>query len=93
MILDTFRSLFNLFMGYFNAGWTAQWNFIFTFWLLVGWFLFWFNNGDIIGQWLLRSNFAIWIVWQHNFHLDTEHTLTQKYVTGGSVDVYIAWIT
>jgi hypothetical protein len=51
------------------------------------------DDGDVVGQWAFWSNLSGCVPWKHDLDLDTQHTLTQKNVTGGCVDVVVARVT
>merc|ERR1712183_930401 len=62
--------------------WCADWSFV-----------FWFHNRHVIRQWFLWSSLSGWIPRQHDFHLDTDHTLSQVNMTNCHIDVFESWVT
>lgn len=51
------------------------------------------DDGDVVGKWALWSDLSSGVMWEHDFDLDTQNTLTQQNVTSGCVDVVVARIT
>ena len=58
------------------------------------WLLFlWLSDLNNIWVWSLWSDLSSWIVWQHDFDLETDNTLSEEDVTDGGVDVFGDWVT
>merc|ERR1711931_438644 len=74
---DDFR-----FSSFLFRRWSSNWSFV-----------FWFHDRHVIRQWFLRSGLSSWIPRQHDFHLDTDHTLSQVNVTNCHIDVFESWVT
>lgn len=51
------------------------------------------NDGDGIGQCLLRTSLAFRVGATHDLDLDTEHTLTEENVTGGVINEVLRGLT
>merc|ERR1712066_940836 len=56
-------------------------------------FFLWFSDFDNIRVRCFRSDFASWIVWQHNFNFKTDDTLSKKHVTNGGIDILSDGVT
>lgn len=82
-----------LLLWHFDGQFNWWQNLQFGFGFLVEDLVLWLNNGNIVGQWLLGSNLAIRVIWQHNLYLNAQHSLSQENVTCGRIDVIMDWIT
>lgn len=56
-------------------------------------FILGLDNGDVVGQGLLGSGFAGWVIGQHNLNLDAQNTLPQEDVSAGGIDIVVAGVT
>ena len=65
----------------------------FGVWIDDGCLVFGLDDGDVIGQWFLRTLAVFGVVRQHDLHLNTEHTLTEKDVSNGVLNVIVHWVT
>ena len=58
------------------------------------WLLFlWLSDLNNIWVWSLWSDLSSWIVWQHDFDLETDNTLSEEDVTDSGVNVFGDWVT
>ena len=69
--------------------WSFNWGSWDSNWLLF----LWLSDLNNIWVWSLWSDLSSWIVWQHDFDLETDNTLSEEDVTDSSVNVFGDWVT